>query len=164
MNGGFQIHCKVPNYKPKDEIRVKQESIGIVQKSFLQCSTLKWEDGKTRKRTCTNMCAQFVTWNNDNPKTILCTWSHCQFHRLRLWWPLQCSSCAPWHTWIYFLRIILSSSPIPLCQCSSRLESEIRILVEEYFGHHLEEVRNYAPKGVCTVSWLDWLGHVIPKA
>jgi hypothetical protein len=33
--GGFQIHCRVPNYKPNDEIPVKQESIGIVRQKLL---------------------------------------------------------------------------------------------------------------------------------
>ncbi len=160
------MHCRVPNYKPKDEIHVKQESIGIVPQKLLAMFHFEmgWWEHKEEDNTCTNMCAQFVTWNNDNPKTILCTSSHCLFDRLRLWWPLKCSSCAPWHAWIYFLRIILSSTPMPLCQCSFGLENEIRILVEEYFGHHLEEVKNYPPKGVFTISWLDWLGHVIPKA
>jgi len=54
--------------------------------------------------------------------------------------------------WGEHLRIILSSTPMPLCQCFSGLENEIRILVEEYFGHHLEEVKNYPPKGVFTIS------------
>jgi hypothetical protein len=53
---------------------------------------------------------------------------------------------------MYFLRITLSSSPMPLCECSFGLEIETCILVEEYFGHHLEEVRNYPPKGVFMVS------------
>jgi hypothetical protein len=29
------MHCRVPNYKPKDEIHVKQESIGIVPQKLL---------------------------------------------------------------------------------------------------------------------------------
>jgi hypothetical protein len=41
-------HCRVPNYKPKDEIRVKQESIGIVWQKLLVMFHFdemgRWED------------------------------------------------------------------------------------------------------------------------
>jgi hypothetical protein len=52
---------------------------------------------------------------------------------------------------------------MPLCQCSSGLENEIRILVEEYFGHHLEEVKNYPPKGVFTIFMIFMIGSCYPK-